>query len=111
MLRKAGIGNQIVDNEVREGGAWGVTNRTTNGTLVADNRITNHTGFKLSGKPRPVGWGVGIDIAESNGVTSRHNTLHDNSAFDIEWDGTGQNTFTGNRCTKASRNDLCGQGS
>jgi parallel beta-helix repeat protein len=109
MLRKAGIGNQIVDNEFRDGGAWGVTNRTTNGTLVANNRITNHTGFKLSGKPRPVGSGVGIDVAESNGVTSRDNTLRDNSAFDIEWDGTGQNTFTGNRCTKASRNDLCGR--
>jgi parallel beta-helix repeat protein len=108
MLRKAGSGNQVVDNEFRDGGAWGVTNRTTNGTLIANNRITNHTGFKLAGKPRPVGSGVGLDIAESDGVISRDNTLRNNTSLDIEWDGTGQNTFAGNRCTTASREDLCG---
>jgi parallel beta-helix repeat protein len=108
MLRRAGSGNQIVDNELRDGGAWGVTNRTTNGTLLANNRITNHTGFRLAGKPRPVGSGVGIDIAGSSGVISRDNTLQNNSTFDIEWDGMGQNTFAGNLCTKASRDGLCG---
>lgn len=108
MLRKAGFGNQIVENELRDGGAWGVTNRTTSGTLVENNRITNHTGFKLPGKARPVGAGVGIDIAGSSEVMIRKNTLQNNSTFDIEWDGTGQNTFAGNRCTKASREGLCG---
>jgi parallel beta-helix repeat protein len=107
MLRGAGSGNQIVDNEFREGGAWGVTNRTTDGTLIENNRITNHTGFKLSGKPRPEGSGVGIDIAGSSKVVIRDNTVRKNSTFDIEWDGTGQNTFTGNRCTKPSRDGLC----
>lgn len=109
MLRGAGPGNQIVDNEFRDGGAWGVTNRTTDGTLIENNRITNHTGFKLTGKPRPVASGVGIDLAGSSEVVIRNNTLQNNSTFDIEWEGTGQNTFTGNRCTKASRNDLCGR--
>ncbi len=108
MLRSAGSGNQIVDNEFRDGGAWGVTNRTTNGTLIENNRITNHTGFKLAGKPRPVGSGVGIDIAGSSEAVIRNNALQNNSAFDIEWDGMGQNTFAGNRCTKASRDGLCG---
>ena len=108
MLRTAGSGNQIVDNEFRDGGAWGVTNRTTSGTLIENNRITNHTGFKLAGKSRPVGSGVGIDIAGSSEVVIRNNTLQNNSTFDIEWDGTGQNTFTGNLCTKTSRDGLCG---
>ena len=108
MLRRAGSGNQIVNNEFRDGGAWGVTNRTTNGTLIENNRITNHTGFKLAGKPRPVGSGVGIDIAGSSEAVIRNNALQNNSAFDIEWDGMGQNTFAGNRCTKASRDGLCG---
>lgn len=108
MLRSARSGNQIVDNEFRDGGAWGVTNRTTSGTLIENNRITNHTGFKLAGKSRPVGSGVGIDIAGSSEVVIRNNTLQNNSTFDIEWDGTGQNTFTGNLCTKTSRDGLCG---
>jgi parallel beta-helix repeat protein len=108
MLRGAGPGNQIVDNEFRDGGAWGVTNRTTDGTRVENNRIRNHTGFKLAGKPRPVGSGVGIDIAGSSEVVIRNNRLQDNSTFDIEWDGTGQNSFQGNRCTKTSHDGLCG---
>jgi parallel beta-helix repeat protein len=107
MLHGAGSGNQIVDNELRDGGAWGVTNRNTSGTLIENNRITNHVGFKLAGKPRPVGSGVGIDIATSSGAVIRNNTLGNNSAFDIEWDGTGQNTFAGNLCTKPSRDRLC----
>jgi parallel beta-helix repeat protein len=109
MLRRAGSSNQIVENEFSVGGAWGVTNRATDGTLIENNRITNHTGFKLAGKPRPVASGVGIDLAGSSEAVIRNNTLQNNSTFDIEWDGTGQNTFTGNRCTKASRNDLCGR--
>ncbi|MEO6332448.1 MAG: right-handed parallel beta-helix repeat-containing protein [Gemmatimonadaceae bacterium] len=107
MLYGAGSDNQIVNNEFRDGGAWGVTNRTTNGTLIENNRIMNHSGFKLPGKPRPVGSGVGIDIAGSREAVIRNNTLQNNSAFDIEWDGIGQNTFAGNRCTKASRDGLC----
>lgn len=107
MLWDAGSGNRIVDNQLRDGGAWGVVNRTTNGTLVENNRITNHTGFKLLGKPRPVGSGVGIDIAGSSEVVIRNNALENNSAFDIKWDGRGQNTFTGNLCTKPSRDGLC----
>ncbi len=109
MLRRAGSSNQIVENEFRDGGAWGVTNRTTDGTLIENNRITHHTGFKLAGKPRPVASGVGIDLAGSSEVVIRNNTLQNNSTFDIEWDGIGQATFTGNRCTKASRDDLCGR--
>ena len=109
MLRRAGPGNQIVDNEFRDGGAWGVTNRNTSGTLIENNRITNHSGFKFAGKSRPVGSGVGIDIAGSSEAVIRNNTLQKNSTFDIEWDGTGHNAFTGNRCTKASRNGLCGR--
>lgn len=108
MLRRAGSGNQIADNEFRDGGAWGVTNRATSGTLIENNRITNHTGFRLAGKSRPAGSGVGIDIASSSGVLIRNNTLQNNSTFDIEWDGTGDNTFKGNRCTKVSRDGLCG---
>ncbi len=109
MLRRAGSGNQITDNQFREGGAWGVTNRNTNGTLVEKNRIINHRGFRLAGKPRPVGSGVGIDVAGSSEVVVRENTLQNNSTFDIEWDGTGENAFAGNRCTKASRKGLCEQ--
>jgi len=108
MLHRAGSGNQVVDNELRDGGVWGVMNRATNGTLVEKNRITNHTGFKLAGKPRPVGYGVGIDVTGSSEAVIRNNALQNNSAFDIEWDGMGQNTFTGNVCTKASRDGLCG---
>ncbi len=107
MLHRAGSGNQVVDNELRDGGVWGVMNRATNGTLVEKNRITNHTGFKLAGKPRPVGYGVGIDVTGSSEAVIRNNALQNNSAFDIEWDGTGQNTFAGNRCAKASREGLC----
>lgn len=108
MLHRAGSGNQVVDNELRDGGVWGVMNRATNGTLIENNRITNHTGFKLAGKPRPAGYGVGIDLTGSSGAVIRNNTLRNNSTFDIEWDGTGQNTFTGNVCTKASREGPCG---
>lgn len=108
MLNRAGSGNHIVDNELRDGGVWGVMNRATNGTLIENNHITNHTGFKLAGKPRPVGYGVGIDVTGSSELVIRNNTLRNNSTFDIEWDGTGQNTFTGNVCTKASREGPCG---
>ncbi|HVS61489.1 MAG TPA: right-handed parallel beta-helix repeat-containing protein [Gemmatimonadaceae bacterium] len=108
MLHRAGSGNQVVDNELRDGGVWGVMNRATNGTLVEKNRIMNHTGFKLAGKPRSVGYGVGIDVTGSSEAVIRNNTLQNNTAFDIEWDGTGHNTFIGNRCTKASRGGLCG---
>jgi len=97
-----------VANELRDGGAWGVVNHATSGTLVENNRITNHAGFKLAGKPRPAGLGVGIDIAGSSEAVIRNNTLVNNSTFDIEWDGKGQNTFIGNLCTKASREGLCG---
>lgn len=107
MLHRAGSGNQVVDNELRDGGVWGVMNRATNGTLVEKNRITNHTGFKLAGKPRPIGYGVGIDVTGSSEAVIRNNALQNNSAFDIEWDGMGQNTFAGNRCAKASRDGLC----
>jgi parallel beta-helix repeat protein len=107
MLRGAGPGNQIVDNELRGGGAWGVTNRTTDGTRIENNRITNHTGFKLTGKPLPVDVGVGIDIAGSSQVVIRNNLLQNNSTFDIEWDGTGQNSFQSNGCTKASPGVPC----
>jgi parallel beta-helix repeat protein len=109
MIRSAGSGNQILDNELRDGGAWGVTNRNTPGTVIVNNRITNHVGFRLPGKPRPVGSGVGIDVAASSETVVRNNTLQTNSMFDIEWDGTGHNVFAGNVCTKASRERLCGQ--
>jgi parallel beta-helix repeat protein len=109
MLRRAGSGNQITDNQFRDGGAWGVTNRNTNGTLVEKNRIINHRGFRMAGKPRPAGSGVGIDVAGSSEVVIRDNTVQNNTAFDIEWDGTGENVFAGNRCTKASRQGLCEQ--
>jgi len=108
MLRSAGSGNHIMNNEFRDGGAWGVTNRRTGGTLVENNRITNHTGFRLTGKSRPVGVGVGIDVAGSSEVVIKNNTVQNSSALDIEWDGMGQNSFSGNRCTKASRKGLCG---
>jgi parallel beta-helix repeat protein len=107
MLWEAGSGNHVVDNELRDGGAWGVINYTTRGTLVERNRITNHTGFKLAGKYRPVGSGVGIGITSSSEAVIRNNTVQNNSTFDIEWDGTGANTFTDNRCSKASRDGLC----
>jgi parallel beta-helix repeat protein len=108
MIHSAGSGNQILDNELRDGGAWGVTNRNTSGTVIVNNRITNHIGFQLVGKPRPVRSGVGIDVASSSETVIRNNTLQGNSTFDIEWDGTGQNVFAGNRCAKASREGLCG---
>lgn len=107
MVWSAGSGNHIANNELRDGGAWGVINHATSGTLVEDNRITNHTGFKLAGKPRAVGNGVGVGVAGSSEVVIRNNSVQNNSTFDIEWDGTGANTFSGNRCSKASRDGLC----
>jgi parallel beta-helix repeat protein len=109
MLHRTGSGNQITDNQFRDGGAWGVTNRHTNGTLIEKNSITNHRGFRIAGKPRPAGSGVGIDVASSTKVEIRENTLRNNSSFDIEWDGAGNNVFAGNRCTNASRQGLCEQ--
>lgn len=108
MLWNAGSENQVVDNELRKGGVWGVINHATSATLVEGNRITNHTGFKLAGKFRPVGYGVGIGVTNSSAAVIRNNTVQNNSTFDIEWDGTGANTFNANRCTKESRTGLCG---
>jgi parallel beta-helix repeat protein len=108
MLWAAGTGNQIVDNELRDGGAWGIVNHETNGTRIENNRVTNHTGFRLSGKPRPVGSGVGIGVSGSTGVDIRNNVSQSNSTLDIEWDAAGQNDFTGNRCSTASQEGLCG---
>jgi parallel beta-helix repeat protein len=107
MLWDAGSGNQIANNEFRDGGAWGVINHATIGTLIEGNSIANHTGFKLAGKYRPVGSGVGIGITRSSQAVIRNNTVQNNSTFDIDWDGTGTNTFTDNRCGKASRDGLC----
>lgn len=108
MLWNAGSENQVVDNELRDGGVWGVINHATSATLVEANRITSHTGFKLAGKFRPVGYGVGIGVTNSSGAVIRNNTVQNNSSFDVEWDGKGQNSFTGNRCAKESRTGLCG---
>lgn len=107
MLHAAGSGNQIVNNELRDGGAWGIVNTSTNATVVRDNRITRHTGFKLAGKPRPVGSGVGIGIVTSADAQVTGNTLSQNSAADIEWDGAGRNVFARNRCVRAVGGELC----
>lgn len=107
MLHDAGSGNQIVSNELRDGGAWGIVNTSTNATVIRDNRVTGHTGFKLAGKPRPVGSGVGIDIVTSADVQVTGNTLSRNSAADIEWDGAGRNLFARNRCARPVGGALC----
>jgi hypothetical protein len=37
-----------------------------------------------------------------------HNTLHDNTPFDVFWDGTGSgNTFTGNTCNLSQPSWIC----
>jgi parallel beta-helix repeat protein len=98
MIRLAGPENTIRNNIIRDGGLWGVTNRSTDGTIIENNQIYGHQGFKL---PKPLApWilpeelhkGVGIDIATSSHIRVVGNKLSDNKTADIEWDGLNPET-------------------
>ncbi|MDQ4140909.1 MAG: right-handed parallel beta-helix repeat-containing protein [Bacteroidota bacterium] len=98
MIRLAGPGNEIKDNIFREGGLWGVTNRSTDGTIIENNQITGHQGFKVDKpmapwiKPEELRKGVGIDIAASKNTRVIGNRLSDNKTADIEYDGLNKET-------------------
>jgi parallel beta-helix repeat protein len=98
MLMMAGPGNQITQNIIRDGALWGVTNRSTDGTIIEHNQIYGHHGFKFDKPLAP--WvlpdqlrkGVGIDIATSSHIRVVGNRLSDNKTADIEWDGLNPET-------------------
>lgn len=98
MIRVAGPGNEITENIIRDGGLWGVTNRSTDGTIIENNQIYNHQGFKLDKplapwiKPEELRKGVGVDIATSSHTRVVGNKLADNKTADIEWDGLNPET-------------------
>jgi parallel beta-helix repeat protein len=98
MIRLAGPGNEITENIIRDGGLWGVTNRSTNGTLIENNHIYGHQGFKVDKplapwiKPEELRKGVGIDLATSSHTRVVGNKLSDNKTTDIEWDGLNSET-------------------
>lgn len=98
MIRLAGTGNAITENIIRDGGLWGVTNRSTDGTIIENNQIYGHQGFKVDKPLAP--WikleelrkGVGLDIATSSNLRIVGNRLSDNKTADIEYDGLNPET-------------------
>jgi parallel beta-helix repeat protein len=98
MIAFAGPGNEITDNIIRDGGLWGVTNRSTNGTIIENNQIYGHQGFTVDKPLAP--WvlpdqlhkGVGIDLAISSHTRVVGNKLYNNKTADIEWDGLNPET-------------------
>lgn len=98
MIMMAGPGNAITENIIRDGGLWGVTNRSTDGTIIENNQIYGHQGFKVDKPlapwvlPEQLRKGVGIDIATSSNLRVVGNKLYNNKTADIEWDGLNPET-------------------
>jgi hypothetical protein len=69
MLFSAGRGNVVASNVLQNGGAWGITNRGTDGTVIDGKRVNHHRGFTLAKPDWPgVGVGTGIDVSSSTDV-------------------------------------------
>jgi parallel beta-helix repeat protein len=100
MIRLAGPGNTVTENIIRDGGLWGVTNRSTDYTIIENNQIYGHQGFTMDKPLAP--WikqeelrkGVGIDIATSSHIRVVGNKLSNNKTTDIEYDGLNPETNT-----------------
>lgn len=94
MIRSAGPDNQVLENVDSSNGQFGITNWSTNGTLIEGN-LSNQNPGRLTG-PSQSPLGLGIDIRSSTGLTVKNNSAFQNTGFDFYWDNSGNNTFIDN---------------
>jgi parallel beta-helix repeat protein len=109
VLFNAGVGNEITENNLNGNGRYGISNVSTDGTLIAANRAIRERGlFSFPDEPQVR---FGIDIRESSGVSVVENLAVANSgapgSFDLFWDGVGENAFESNGCRRSSPEELC----
>ena len=93
---RVGIGatdNVVFHNRSKNNRAFGILNfSAANATSIRGNRA--------SGNP------IGIAIQGSTGVTVARNHAFGNT-LDLQWDGTGSNTFHNNHCNTSAPPGLC----
>lgn len=113
MIRIAGPENEVTGNVFKNGALWGITNWETDQTIITGNRVMNHEGMqtpdKLPWAPEgyEFGVGIGLDLRMSEGVVVQGNVIQSNRTLDVEWDGSGSNVFSKNRCKTSSPEGLC----
>jgi parallel beta-helix repeat protein len=110
MMSGAGPGNHIAANSILSNGRFGITNSSTNGTLIEGNRVSYNGG---PWGPTPygaalLGKGRGIAVTGSDGVVVFDNSVRGNSEIDIFWDSNGSNKFDSNACDSSAPSGACG---
>jgi len=106
MIASAGAGNQIVENVIHDGRAWGIMVRRTEGTLIRDSQIMRHPGFRhevpehVSEEMR-FGVGFGIDVRLSNRTRVLNNRVGETQS--VRHSGTVRERGTSSRATAAAR--------
>jgi parallel beta-helix repeat protein len=86
-------GNRVFHNRSKNNRAFGILNFSgADGTAIKVNRVR--------GNP------TGISIQGSTGVIVARNHAFGNT-LDLQWDGTGSNTFRNNHCSTSSPPGLC----
>ena len=83
----------------------------TSGDAIEGNQITYNRGpWGTTPYPQQVmGIGDGIYLKDSDKVTVIENRVSSNSGLDINWDGKGQITFSGNACNTSNGAGVCGR--
>ena len=116
-IRDAGSTGNIVRHNVSRNNNWGVrVGFAATGNVVFHNRSINNRAFgilnftgangtSIRGN-RVFGSPIGISILQSTGVTVARNHAFGNT-LDLQWDGTGSNTFRNNHCNTSAPPGLC----
>ena len=116
-IRDAGSTGNIVRHNVSRNNNWGIRvgfgatdnvifdNRSINNRAFGILSFTGANGTSISGN-RVFGNPTGISIQQSTGVTVARNHAFDNT-LDLQWDGTGSNTFRNNHCNTSAPPGLC----
>jgi parallel beta-helix repeat protein len=116
-IRDAGSTGNIVRHNVSRNNNWGIRagfaatdnvifhNRSINNRLFGILNFTGANGTSIRGN-RVFGNPTGISIQQSTGVTVARNHAFGNT-LDLQWDGTGSNTFRNNHCNTSAPPGLC----
>ena len=116
-IRDAGSTGNVVRHNVSRNNNWGIRvgfaatnnvvfhNRSINNRLFGILNFTGANGTSIRGN-RVFGNPTGISIQQSTGVTVARNHAFGNT-LDLQWDGTGSNTFRNNHCNTSAPPGLC----
>jgi parallel beta-helix repeat protein len=117
-IRDAGSINNVVRHNVSINNNWGIrVGLAATDNAVFHNRSINNRAvgiFNFSGGNRTsikgnrvFGNPTGISVQGSTGVTVARNYAFRNTLLDLQWDGTGSNTFENNHCNTSAPPGLC----